>query len=113
MLVSAEPNRPLGGEPWSRDRFYIGGDFVQATSKARIEVHEAATGEVLATVAEASEADIDMAVNAAADAHPAWAATPPGERADYLEVISAGIVERTEELARSIAREVGTPIRHA
>jgi acyl-CoA reductase-like NAD-dependent aldehyde dehydrogenase len=76
-------------------------------------VHESGTGEVMAEVAETTELDIDRAVQAAAAAYPAWSATPPTERADYLEAISRGIAERTEELARSIAREVGTPIRHS
>jgi acyl-CoA reductase-like NAD-dependent aldehyde dehydrogenase len=96
-----------------RDRFYIGGHWAPATSGARINVHEAATGEVFAEVAEASEQDIDSAVKAAAEALPGWSATDVEQRVRYLEAISSGIAERTEELARTIAREVGSPIRMA
>ncbi len=67
----------------------------------------------MAEVADASEEDIDRAVQAAAEAQPLWARNTPEQRAAYLEALAAGISERTEELARSIAREVGTPIRHA
>ncbi|MGH7692335.1 MAG: aldehyde dehydrogenase family protein, partial [Candidatus Dormibacteria bacterium] len=96
-----------------QDRFFVGGGWEEATSSARIEVYEAGTGEVMAEVADASEEDIDRAVQAAAEAQPLWARNTPEQRAAYLEALAAGISERTEELARSIAREVGTPIRHA
>ena len=111
--VSPAPNSSPAAERSLQDRLYIGGEWVAATSRTRIDVHESGTGEVMAEVAEATELDIDRAVQAAAAAGPAWSATPPTERADYLEAISRGIADRTEELARSIAREVGTPIRHS
>ena len=111
--VSPAPNSSPAAERSLQDRLYIGGEWVAATSRIRIDVHESGTGEVMAEVAETTELDIDRAVQAAAAAYPAWSATPPTERADYLEAISRGIAERTEELARSIAREVGTPIRHS
>jgi len=111
--VSPAPNSSPAAERSLQDRLYIGGEWVAATSRTRIDVHESGTGEVMAEVAETTELDIDRAVQAAAAAYPAWSATPPTERADYLEAISRGIAERTEELARSIAREVGTPIRHS
>jgi acyl-CoA reductase-like NAD-dependent aldehyde dehydrogenase len=111
-LVSPAPNSSSAAERLLQDRLYIGGEWVEATSRICIAVHESGTGEVMAEVAEATELDIDRAVQAAAAAGPAWSATPPTERADYLEAISRGIADRTEELARSIAREVGTPIRH-
>jgi aldehyde dehydrogenase (NAD+) len=107
-------NQPTGSEQSRvQERFYIGGDWAPATSAARINVHEAGTGEVIAAVADASEQDIDSAVKAAAEALPGWSATTVDERVSYLEAISNGISERTEELARSIAREVGSPIRMA
>jgi betaine-aldehyde dehydrogenase len=115
------PELPEGAHPppsgqtgqLAQDRFYVGGSWVESSSSQRIAVHEAATGEVLAEVADASEEDIDRAVQSAADAQPAWAARSPDQRAKYLEAIGAGIASATEELARSIAREVGTPIRHS
>ena len=101
------------GDRLVQDQFYIGGTWSPSTSGTRINVHEAATGEVFAEVAEASEQDIDTAVKAAADAYPSWSATAVDDRLGYLEAISQGIADRTEDLARSIAREVGSPIRMA
>jgi len=96
-----------------QDHFYVGGAWVESATQNRIEVREAGTGKVMATVADASELDVDRAVQAAAESQPAWSAVSALQRADYLEAISQGIAERTEELARSISREVGTPIRHS
>ncbi|MGA8426970.1 MAG: aldehyde dehydrogenase family protein [Candidatus Dormiibacterota bacterium] len=111
MTTTTHPAR--SGDRLVQDQFYIGGGWAPATSGTRINVHEAATGEVFAEVAEASEQDIDGAVKAAAEAYPGWSRTAVEERVSYLEAISQGIADRTEELARSIAREVGSPIRMA
>jgi aminomuconate-semialdehyde/2-hydroxymuconate-6-semialdehyde dehydrogenase len=53
----------------------------------------------LAQVARGGAAEADAAVGAAADAFPAWAATPPAERAELLAAIAAGIENRVEDLA--------------
>ncbi|MGC1185519.1 MAG: aldehyde dehydrogenase family protein [Candidatus Dormiibacterota bacterium] len=105
---------PAGGsEQSAHDRFYVGGSWVESTSKHRITVYEAGTGQALARVADASEEDIDRAVQTAAEAQPAWAATAPERRAQYLDAIADGLRADTEALARSISQEVGTPIRHS
>ena len=96
-----------------RDHFYIGGAWVRSSAPGRIDVHEAGTGEVLAQVADASEEDVELAAQAAAAAQSEWAATPPAERGRFLSALAEGIAGRSEELARSISREVGTPIRHS
>ncbi|MGH7610495.1 MAG: aldehyde dehydrogenase family protein [Candidatus Dormibacteria bacterium] len=96
-----------------QQRFLIGGEWQAATSSERIQVYEAGTGAVLAEVSEASAEDVDRAVSAAARALPDWSARTAEERALLLERMRDGLEARTEELARSIAREVGTPIRQA
>jgi acyl-CoA reductase-like NAD-dependent aldehyde dehydrogenase len=111
VTTATHPARSEDGRV--HDRFYIGGDWTPASSGARINVHEAATAEVFAEVADASEQDIDSAVQSAAEALTSWSATTVEQRVGYLEAIPKGISERTEELARSITREVGSPIRMA
>ncbi len=100
-------------QPEQQRRFFIAGEWQDATSNERIEVHEAGTGAVLAEVAAASAEDLDRAVQAAARAQGGWGALAAEERAIILERIAGGLEARTEELARSISREVGTPIKHA
>ena len=94
----------------SRDGLYIGGDWRSPSGTAGIEVHEAATEEVLAVVAAADAADVDAAVAAARAAFPAWSATPVEDRARLLRLLADGLDARADELATVMAREVGTPI---
>ena len=50
------------------DRFFIGGEWVQPSSDAMIDVIDSATEEVFFRVAEAQEADMARAVGAARQA---------------------------------------------
>ncbi|MCP9221485.1 aldehyde dehydrogenase family protein [Erythrobacter sp. LQ02-29] len=59
------------------------------------------------TVKGASEAQVDAACRAAAEAQAEWGATPPAARAEAMQKI-AGILEaRKDEVAQWIVREVG------
>jgi len=96
-----------------RDKLFIGGLWVAPQGKDAIEVHNAGTGAVMGTVPAGTERDIDAAVAAASAALPAWSATPAEKRAEYLQKISDGLKARAEELAKTIAQEVGMPIKLA
>lgn len=92
---------------------FVGGEFRAPLTPGRIEVREAGTGEVLAEVAAAGPEDVNRAVGAAAAALPEWSATEPRFRAQLLDGIRALMESRREELAATVSREVGTPIRHS
>jgi aldehyde dehydrogenase (NAD+) len=94
----------------SREALYIGGQWRSPLSDSSIDVHEAATGEVLATVPSGGAADMDAAVDAAVGAFPAWSSTGVKERADVLRQVADGLAAREDELAETMAREVGTPM---
>ena len=63
---------------------YIGGEWVEAASGESFDDLNPYTGDVMATVAAGSRADAAAAVKAAAEAFPAWAATPPAEKQRLL-----------------------------
>jgi betaine-aldehyde dehydrogenase len=96
-----------------RDKFYIDGQWATPSTKDTIDVHNAGTGEVMGTVPAGGDQDIDAAVRAARAAFDGWSQRPVAERADYLAKISAGLKQRLEPLARTIAQEVGMPIKLA
>jgi acyl-CoA reductase-like NAD-dependent aldehyde dehydrogenase len=96
-----------------RDRLFIGGQWVAASGKDTIDVHNAGTGEVMGRVPAGTEKDVDAAVKAARGALQAWSALGASERAQYLEKISANLKARADELARTIAQEVGMPLKMA
>jgi betaine-aldehyde dehydrogenase len=96
-----------------RDKLFIDGQWVAPSAKDSIEVHNAGTGEVMGKVPAGSERDIDAAVAAAHAALQAWSQTPAEKRAEFLQKISDGLKARADELAKTIAQEVGMPIKLA
>ncbi|MEW5862173.1 MAG: aldehyde dehydrogenase family protein [Pseudomonadota bacterium] len=94
-----------------RDKFFIGGRWVAPSSLETIEAHNAGTGDVMGTVPAGTERDVEAAVAAARAALEAWSATPADARAAFLQKISDGLKARADELARTIAQEVGMPLK--
>ena len=63
---------------------FIDGKFVPASDGKTFEAHNPANGEVLASFAEATREDVDLAVKAAQRALKSWRKTSPIERQNYL-----------------------------
>ena len=96
-----------------RDKLYIAGQWVSPSGRETIDVHNAGNGEVMGRIPAAAAADADAAARAARAAFEGWAGTPAAIRADYLQKIADGLKARSEELARTIAQEVGMPLKLA
>jgi acyl-CoA reductase-like NAD-dependent aldehyde dehydrogenase len=89
---------------------FINGETTDASGEP-VELLEPATGEPLARVAMAVEADIDRAVEAARAAlEGPWAKTPPNERSRLLHALADALVQNRKELAELEARNVGKAI---
>jgi len=97
----------------SYDSHYINGQWQHAQSTAVLEVHDASTEAVMATVPQGTADEAGQAVLAARAALPAWSALSVEERCVYIDKIVAGLKARTDEMATAIAREVGMPIKLA
>ena len=92
------------------DKLYIGGEWTPASGKGSFDVIDASTEEVMGRVPRGDASDADRAVRAARAAFDGWARTPQAERAEYLQKIQAGLGARAQEIAETIAREVGMPL---
>jgi acyl-CoA reductase-like NAD-dependent aldehyde dehydrogenase len=92
------------------EQLYINGQWTASTGTGNLQVTDSATEEIIASIPEGTAADVDKAVAAAKAAFPAWSALPKEERAAYLMKIHAGLDARTEEIAETIAKEVGMPL---
>ena len=90
---------------------FIDGEFTDATGGKVFKTVSPSTEEVLSEVAEASEEDVDRAVNAARKAFEQWAALPGAERAKYLVRIARIVQERSRELAVLETLDNGKPIK--
>jgi succinate-semialdehyde dehydrogenase/glutarate-semialdehyde dehydrogenase len=86
---------------------FIGGTWRAASEGGRFDVTDPATGEVIAQVADGSAEDGLAAVTAAAEAGPAWATTPPRQRAEILRKAWQLMTDRADEIATLISLENG------
>jgi acyl-CoA reductase-like NAD-dependent aldehyde dehydrogenase len=86
-------------------RMLIDGAFV--AGDASIDVVNPATAQVFAQAPDASEADLDRAVAAAARAFPAWRDTPIAERRAAIEAAAKLIFQSAEAIAPLFTMEQG------
>ena len=77
---------------------------------ATLDVEDPATGETIATVADATHEDADAALAAATEAFATWRNVAPRERADILRRAYDLIDARADELALLMTLEMGKPV---
>ncbi|MEE8425759.1 MAG: aldehyde dehydrogenase family protein [Woeseiaceae bacterium] len=93
---------------------YIGGEFVAPESGRYFDTVNPATEECIAKVADANEADVDKAVNAARKAYNgAWSKMKAAERGKYIFRIARIMQERAREFAAIESLDGGKPIRES
>ena len=80
-----------------------GGGFIQSGTGAAIETRDPSTGNVLAQVRSASEADCATAIAAAQDAFKTWRSVPAPKRGDVVRELGNVFRRRKEDLARLIS----------
>ena len=98
------------------DRLFIGGEWVDAADGGTLDTFNPATGEVLTSVAEAREADIDRAAKAARDAFAPdseWRRMDAIDRGELVAAMGRAVEARAEALARIETLDNGKPIREA
>lgn len=96
----------------------IGGEWRNSSNGETFDVENPATGEIIATLASATEEDalaaLDAACRAEKEAGPhGWAATPARERAEILRRAFDLVTERAEEFATLMTLEMGKPFAEA
>ena len=92
-------------------KLYIGGEWVEGGTP--LEVRNKYTGEVIGSVPQARQEDVDADIAAAREAAPAIADMPAYRRGQILARVAQRIQERREEFARTIAAEAGKALKYA
>jgi succinate-semialdehyde dehydrogenase / glutarate-semialdehyde dehydrogenase len=92
------------------DGLFIGGEWRSAASGATLNVYDPATGEVIKTIANGGVEDGAAAMDAAVDAAPAWAKTPPRERAEIMRRAFDLVQQRQDHVALLMTLEMGKPL---
>ena len=85
----------------------INGSSVASKSGKSQPVFNPATGEEIDQLGLSSVDEVNAAIAAAAEAAPAWAATPPLKRAGYMFRFNELLAKHADDIAREISREHG------
>ena len=91
-------------------RCYIGGRWVGASSGRAFDDVEPYSGRLFARVAAGGRPEARAAIEAAAEAFPAWSATAPAEKARLFFAAAEIVKRRRAEIAQLLARETGSTI---
>ena len=94
-----------------RHQLFINGEFVDALSGETLATLNPHDNSVIAQVAMAGHADVDLAVKAAQKAFPAWSRLQAADRGRILLKLADLIEANGEELARLESLDTGHPIR--
>jgi acyl-CoA reductase-like NAD-dependent aldehyde dehydrogenase len=78
-----------------------------------LQIHNPATGELIAELPQATPEIVAESARAARAAQPAWAATPLRERLQVVECFRAALAAEVETLAATLTAEIGKPIRQS
>jgi succinate-semialdehyde dehydrogenase/glutarate-semialdehyde dehydrogenase len=103
---------PTGTGTLVRERLYVDGQWLDG-ERAPVAVHDPATGELIASVASASDTQAGLAVAAAQRAFREWSRLLARERAAILRRWYDLIVEHADELALIVTAEQGKPLTEA
>lgn len=86
---------------------YIHGEWCRSSAGEHLDIINPATAEVLATMPLSPAAEVDAAVQAAADTFVEWRQTPATERVQYLFKLKSLLEENLDNLARTLTNECG------
>ncbi len=92
---------------------YIDGQATNSSSNETFVTYNPANGESLATIAQASQQDVDRAITAAKKGFATWSAMSPIERSRILLKAVAILRERNDELAALEVADTGKPLQEA
>jgi aldehyde dehydrogenase (NAD+) len=97
------------------EQLIVNGERTEASDRQTFDVYDPSSGDVLASVAKATKADVDHAVAAARAAleSKAWGGMAPAERGRIMFRMAAALRDRFEELATLESRDNGKPLRQA
>lgn len=91
---------------------YINGEWIGQDEK-KFEVKNPANGEVIGSMPEGTEKDVQYAIDSAYDALPAWRDLTAEERAGYLETLYDIMMKKEDELATIMTLENGKPMKES
>src|SRR6266581_1149959 len=97
----------VAAPPLTKIPHYVNGHWQHSSASEWQDVINPATGELLARVPLSDSAEVDMAIEAATTAYPAWRCTPPEDRIQPLFKLKMLLEEHLDDFGRIITQENG------
>jgi succinate-semialdehyde dehydrogenase/glutarate-semialdehyde dehydrogenase len=91
-------------------QLFIAGEWRDAAGGETLDVEDPSTGDVIASVADATPDDARAALDAACAVQEEWAATPARERSEILRRSFDAVMARADDLALVMTLEMGKPL---
>lgn len=118
MEYGPAPESPTAANAWLDEHkrkfeLFINNEWIKPSTKKYTDNLNPATGEKLAQTAQAGQADVDAAVEAARSAFKTWSTTPGHIRARHLYAIARNIQKHHRLLAVIESMDNGKPIRES
>src|SRR5262245_58099205 len=110
-MTVAEVAQAAGLRTPIRHQLFIGGEFVDAQSGETLATLNPHDNSAIADVAMAGKVDVDLAVDAASAALPAWRRMAAADRGRILLKLAELIESNAEDLARLESLDTGHPLR--
>jgi succinate-semialdehyde dehydrogenase/glutarate-semialdehyde dehydrogenase len=95
------------------EQLLIGGEWVAAASEERFDVTNPANGEIVGSMPDGAQEDVQAAIDAAAGALDGWKSLAAIERARILRRSADVLRERKDEIAAVMTAEQGKPLAEA
>ncbi len=94
------------------DKQFIDGEWIATAEGKRFDLVNPATEQVFASVAEAGEAELELAVAAARRAFDSgpWPRLTPAERAGYMRKLAAALIKREAAIDSAWVAQIGVPV---
>jgi malonate-semialdehyde dehydrogenase (acetylating)/methylmalonate-semialdehyde dehydrogenase len=86
---------------------YINGKFVEAENSGYVDVENPSTGEILAKNPLSTQAEVQRAIDAAAEAYKTWSKTPVSRRVQPLYKLVDLLKKNEDTIARVLSGEMG------
>ncbi len=91
-------------------KFYINGEWVDASDRDSLDVINPATEEAFASISMGKAEDVDKAAHAARAAFAEWSQSSVEQRQAVISKILEGLKARGDEMAQAISQEMGAPL---
>jgi len=92
---------------------FINGKKVQSESSTFYDVHNPATGELIARTPQCTPSELSNAAESCAEAFKTWRTTPVSTRARVMHKLEGAIRDNTDELAKVLTQEQGKTLADA